>query len=56
MGSNARGVHILDGAHWRAVWGTYRAKAAGHAALSAAKIKVGELFGELFEDEEGTAS
>ncbi|MGO8914500.1 MAG: PadR family transcriptional regulator [Stellaceae bacterium] len=30
----------------------YRATRAGHAALSAAKAKVRELFGELFEDEE----
>jgi PadR family transcriptional regulator PadR len=29
----------------------YRATKAGRAALSAAKIKVRELFGELFEDE-----
>jgi DNA-binding PadR family transcriptional regulator len=31
----------------------YRATKAGRAALSAAKAKVRELFGELFEDEEG---
>ncbi len=34
----------------------YRATAAGRRALSAAKAKVRELFGELFEDEEGEAS
>ena len=34
----------------------YRSTAAGRAALTAAKAKVRELFGELFEDEEGTAS
>jgi len=34
----------------------YRSTAAGRAALAAAKAKVRELFGELFEDEEGTAS
>jgi len=32
----------------------YRATAAGAAALAAAKVKVRELFGELFEDELGT--
>jgi len=31
----------------------YRATAAGEAALAAAKLKVRELFGELFEDEAG---
>jgi DNA-binding PadR family transcriptional regulator len=31
----------------------YRATRAGRAALSAAKAKVRELFGELFEEEEG---
>jgi DNA-binding PadR family transcriptional regulator len=31
----------------------YRATAEGRTALSAAKAKVRELFGELFEDEEG---
>ena len=31
----------------------YRATAAGRTALVAAKTKVRELFGELFEDEEG---
>ncbi|MGA7324865.1 MAG: PadR family transcriptional regulator [Rhodomicrobium sp.] len=31
----------------------YRATPAGHEALAAAKNKVRELFGELFEDEEG---
>src|SRR6516165_9625367 len=31
----------------------YRATAAGRRALSAAKAKVRELFGELFEDERG---
>jgi PadR family transcriptional regulator, regulatory protein PadR len=30
----------------------YRATRAGHAALSAAKSKVRELFGELFEEED----
>lgn len=34
----------------------YRATSAGRKALSAAKTKVRELFGELFEDEEGGAS
>lgn len=34
----------------------YRATAAGRNALSAAKAKVRELFGELFEDEEGFKS
>ena len=33
----------------------YRATPAGRKALTAAKAKVRELFGELFEDEEGTA-
>jgi PadR family transcriptional regulator PadR len=33
---------------------TYRATKSGRAALSAAKVKVRELFGELFEDEEST--
>jgi len=31
----------------------YRATKAGRAALAAAKVKVHELFGELFEDEPG---
>ena len=31
----------------------YRATKAGEAALAAAKLKVRELFGELFEDEAG---
>jgi len=31
----------------------YRATAAGRKALAAAKTKVRELFGELFEDDEG---
>jgi len=34
----------------------YRATPAGRKALTAAKIKVRELFGELFEDEEGNGS
>ena len=34
----------------------YRATPAGRKALSAAKTKVRELFGELFEDEEGGGS
>ena len=34
----------------------YRATPAGLKALAAAKTKVRELFGELFEDEEGAAS
>jgi DNA-binding PadR family transcriptional regulator len=34
----------------------YHATPAGRKALSAAKIKVHELFGELFEDEEGDGS
>lgn len=34
----------------------YRATQSGRAALSAAKAKVRELFGELFEDEEGDGS
>ena len=38
-----------------AVRRVYRATAAGRAALSAAKAKVRELFGELFEDEEDSA-
>jgi PadR family transcriptional regulator, regulatory protein PadR len=33
----------------------YRATAAGRKALAAAKAKVRELFGELFEDERGRA-
>ena len=34
----------------------YRATPAGRKALAAAKTKVRELFGELFEDEEGGGS
>lgn len=34
----------------------YRATPAGSRALAAAKAKVRELFGELFEDEEGIRS
>jgi PadR family transcriptional regulator, regulatory protein PadR len=34
----------------------YRATLAGRKALTAAKIKVRELFGELFEDEGGNGS
>ena len=34
----------------------YRATPAGRKALTAAKAKVRELFGELFEDEEGAGS
>jgi DNA-binding PadR family transcriptional regulator len=32
----------------------YRATSAGQEALAAAKLKVRELFGELFEDEAGS--
>jgi DNA-binding PadR family transcriptional regulator len=34
----------------------YRATSAGRKALVAVKAKVRELFGELFEDEEGSGS
>jgi len=34
----------------------YRATPAGRAALSAAKAKVRELFGELFEDKESSGA
>lgn len=37
--------------HGRATRKTYRATAAGRRALDAAKTKVRELFGELFEQE-----
>jgi PadR family transcriptional regulator PadR len=37
----------------RAARRIYRATPAGTRALAAAKLKVRELFGELFEDEEG---
>jgi PadR family transcriptional regulator len=38
---------LVDGRFRR----VYRATSAGHRALSAAKLRVRELFGELFEDE-----
>jgi len=47
---------VGSGTHRRRPAPVYRATAAGDDALAAAKAKVRELFGELFEDEEGPGS